>query len=1365
MLLLRGGVEQNPGPTGPASDWSPETALDNWECDAFEWIALHQFDHGPSSSSGWEEVGNRHQFRCKICNASLMVRDAWELKVHLSTACLDQLPLGDATPAKTPDTVRMLLLRGGVEQNPGPTNYGYAVFSQLRSWPTPSVSQGRGAALLTCGDIESNPGPSPHSAKKSSARPNPRPFVCPFTDCEWQATSTKPPLLKHLNSVHLSAGQSPSTVWLGQMEVWCCSTCKTIQGLTTPCARSHQVLPLDTPRSSPVSMDKPEPTVGPSVAEILELRLPTIRHIPQGARAAVGRALGTLLRDSVVSPSWDATRRLFLLPKYVLQTPGRWGKRHRRANTKQIIDRASAIVDLPLERIWKSLSEDKGNSRPVRKKRHRDADSGTLEEYDGVLEAQVQALLSEGALGKAAKHLTSEGIHDVSSIGVLDTLKSLHPQPLEGPSVPLGLNAGEPLIDDDGDRRLRVKRAILSFPAGSACGPSGLRPRHLQDILQGDHQGTSTLFQGFALLCEAAETGTLHPKLAQWLCCATLIPLKKSSGNGVRPVAVGETARRVVEKVLMALPLTTECVENMRPLQVGQGLSGASELMGRSLQQMLDFSTPPRDWGILQLDLSNAFNSVDRTAVLKGVQKWAPHLGPWATLSLQSSATLFSALGRLSSAQGVQQGSPLGPLFFNVAIQDILKACPGALDWNIWYMDDGTLVGPATALEQALNFLPGALHVIGLEMNMKKCTLWGPLVDHLADHAGNQSPLSQVTHIPWKNGSGVVLLGVPIHFPGDPTFTRNYFEGVLNKVKQSCSVLVAKLRDSQTQLALLRGCFAACKFTFLLRSTQIASVKDILQKADATLREAFEAILGAPVSDSQWIQATLSFAEGGLGIESPLVQAPAAALAGLTRWSEKSTALRPKGAPGQGLTGVAETLAWLREHVGESQEPLSTWAAQGRFSAVEKEHMDQNYWSGLIHKRRKQALLQDSPARDIVRLKCQDSADAAAWSRAPPCAAFGTKIPRETYQVIIRWHLGMPLLAASCAGKPCPSCGDACDIFGDHAVTCLKSSLWKRHFLLQDFMLRLTRAAGFQASREQSLLSTDRREGDIWIQNWDGTKPVAIDLTVRHPRAPGSAMSDAEGSLLRAEKEKRLGASARAELAGAQFEPLVFHTWSGVPNSGSSKTFLGQWMSRVVENRPGVDKDRKVREIKEGLSCILMAQVAEQLQRVQDSREIPVLPNLRIPDFVDEAGNETGILGLNSRGQVEGGPEAKRTRPVGKMSVGISGSSQSSNSFSGSTSSPQANAPSGSPVQGQASLAVNTDPVVHHEAGSSSAVLQVTQDIWGSFPQHALMDLDPIPPLWGQSMVPDPDLLMTLQHLLTDMMNTGGSGDPPSVPP
>ena len=108
------------------------------------------------------------------------------------------------------------------------------------------------------------------------------------------------------------------------------------------------------------------------------------------------------------------------------------------------------------------------------------------------------------------------------------------------------------------------------------------------------------------------------------------------------------------------------------------------------------------------------------------------------------------------------------------------------------------------------------------------------------------------------------MLGVPVHFPNDPSFTRDYLNDVLSKVKASCGALLTRFWDAQTQLALLRGCFAACKFTFLLRSTTSASLKDILQQADAVLRQTFEGILGNPVSDAQWLQATLEFAEGGV---------------------------------------------------------------------------------------------------------------------------------------------------------------------------------------------------------------------------------------------------------------------------------------------------------------------------------------------------------------------------------------------------------------------------------------------------------------------------------------------------------------------
>ena len=79
----------------------------------------------------------------------------------------------------------------------------------------------------------------------------------------------------------------------------------------------------------------------------------------------------------------------------------------------------------------------------------------------------------------------SEGLHDVDGDGVWERLKALHPS---GAGVPL---PSEPSFLDPGfgdDEEMEwpklIERAIASFPPGSASGPSGLRPVHLQDCVK-----------------------------------------------------------------------------------------------------------------------------------------------------------------------------------------------------------------------------------------------------------------------------------------------------------------------------------------------------------------------------------------------------------------------------------------------------------------------------------------------------------------------------------------------------------------------------------------------------------------------------------------------------------------------------------------------------------------------------------------------------------------------------------------------------------------------------------------------------------------------------------------------------------------
>ena len=184
-----------------------------------------------------------------------------------------------------------------------------------------------------------------------------------------------------------------------------------------------------------------------------------------------------------------------------------------------------------------------------------------------------------------------------------------------------------------------------------------------------------------------------------------------------------------------------------------------------TLRRSYDILASKSDWGLVQVDIANAFNSINREPILKFIAQYLPEMLGWVEWMLTAPANLYCRGLKLCCTTGVQQGDPLGPLLFSAGIHAVISSCNVNFPevWGCWYLDDGSLVGPLEALERVVTFLLYRLGEIGLKINFSKCHLLTvgetTLYPHLA--------AMQVHGI--SDNEGLRILGTPV---GGKQFTK-----------------------------------------------------------------------------------------------------------------------------------------------------------------------------------------------------------------------------------------------------------------------------------------------------------------------------------------------------------------------------------------------------------------------------------------------------------------------------------------------------------------------------------------------------------------------------------------------------------------
>ena len=156
---------------------------------------------------------------------------------------------------------------------------------------------------------------------------------------------------------------------------------------------------------------------------------------------------------------------------------------------------------------------------------------------------------------------------------------------------------------------------------------------------------------------------------------------------------------------------------------------------------------------MLKIDFKNAFNYVRRDKMLEMVRQHVPKIFPFVYTCYSAPSYLRFHETTLQLAEGVQQGDPLGPLLFCLAIQPILLQLKS--EFHMFYLDNGTLGGHECSISEDLKLIEREAGFLGLLLNHNKSEL-------LCNDFTGLGLLAHAPHLCKVKPCQAMLLGSPI---------------------------------------------------------------------------------------------------------------------------------------------------------------------------------------------------------------------------------------------------------------------------------------------------------------------------------------------------------------------------------------------------------------------------------------------------------------------------------------------------------------------------------------------------------------------------------------------------------------------------
>ena len=284
------------------------------------------------------------------------------------------------------------------------------------------------------------------------------------------------------------------------------------------------------------------------------------------------------------------------------------------------------------------------------------------------------------------------GVHAMND-EIREVLQRKHPEAEPAQQIALSLSevpAVENVIFEEINAAMVIKSAADTSGAG---GPTRRDTESWKHILCSKVFGkvSEELAEAVAITARRLSSEDIPHEYLRLLWDCRLVPLAKED-NGVRPVGIGETLRRIIGKCV--LKVTGGDVQQAAgALQTCAGVESGIEA---AIHSMAETFQSEECEAVILVDAEHAFNRVNREAALHNIQRLCPPVYTYLNNCYKEPARLH--LGDqtfIYSREGATQGDNLAMAMYSLStrelIDDLKQAAPETL--QVWFADDSADAG------------------------------------------------------------------------------------------------------------------------------------------------------------------------------------------------------------------------------------------------------------------------------------------------------------------------------------------------------------------------------------------------------------------------------------------------------------------------------------------------------------------------------------------------------------------------------------------------------------------------------------------------------------------------------------------------